>query len=660
MVQVLCFEGGNPLEFSTLMESSVPPDSSLSFDIPETESSLEKTMSWDSENVDNALESPRKSGKPFEENDGKSSNNLAELGDGNGNTQPYAEFDEETNLKAAADSEIPGEGNGYERSDVPQLPEDYVDETNKNEGDEKILQAADYNCTLEGVGKAFSENIPSEVTNEDCREQEDDLHLSENSKEKVGVEEVQTADDPEGTESVKMGIPIQDSEHEPSVAKTVQPDEVAGQKSVENTVSGSENEDEQDIAKTWLETKSLSIDTKSDNYEFESIEGGAKLINMTSAISMESSPEPESKTSPFHFGPGQAADDVKQNQESCHDFVLEPVSRPESDSSEPASTPKPGNLLTLRNNEDLDPGSFLEPSSVPESDSLLFLRNNEDLNPDSTEHASLTVPESDWSSIFRNGKDVMLESAEDAKFIYSNTNESFNQHFTCTIANSLNELRGEPFHAGEAGVTGADNENIPQSDVMDTEAVDEKNSEPEVEGQDVCLAQKQGKEPQEIAKTDYGLTEGKEYFIFSAEKSPKMGFEVDATDTQGRQDDPNKISDTTKYGEDSSHVVESGAKNDEEDAKIMETEHVNEVAGDKTCTDNRILVENEGSVLAESGNSDQQSESEVQIQAKENMEKVTQGSRDKNGEDYENSRGTFLQRIWGCCGVLDWMRSSRD
>lgn len=568
MVQVLCFEGGNPLEFSTLMESSVPPDSSLSFDIPETESSLEKTMSWDSENVDNALESPRKSGKPFEENDGKSSNNLAELGDGNGNTQPYAEFDEETNLKAAADSEIPGEGNGYERSDVPQLPEDYVDETNKNEGDEKILQAADYNCTLEGVGKAFSENIPSEVTNEDCREQEDDLHLSENSKEKVGVEEVQTADDPEGTESVKMGIPIQDSEHEPSVAKTVQPDEVAGQKSVENTVSGSENEDEQDIAKTWLETKSLSIDTKSDNYEFESIEGGAKLINMTSAISMESSPEPESKTSPFHFGPGQAADDVKQNQESCHDFVLEPVSRPESDSSEPASTPKPGNLLTLRNNEDLDPG--------------------------------------------------------------------------------------------EAGVTGADNENIPQSDVMDTEAVDEKNSEPEVEGQDVCLAQKQGKEPQEIAKTDYGLTEGKEYFIFSAEKSPKMGFEVDATDTQGRQDDPNKISDTTKYGEDSSHVVESGAKNDEEDAKIMETEHVNEVAGDKTCTDNRILVENEGSVLAESGNSDQQSESEVQIQAKENMEKVTQGSRDKNGEDYENSRGTFLQRIWGCCGVLDWMRSSRD
>lgn len=648
------------MEFSTLMESSVPPDSSLSLDIPETESSLEKTMSWDSEHVDNALESPRKSGKPFEENDGKSSNNLAELGDGNGNTQPYAEFDEETNLRAAADSEIPGEGNGYERSDVPQLPEDYVDETNKNEGDEKILQAADYNCTLEGVGKAFSENIPSEVTNEDCREQEDDLHLSENSKEMVGVEEVQTADDPEGTESVKMGIPIQDSEHEPSVAKTVQPDEVAGQKSVENTVSGSENEDEQDIAKTWLETKSLSIDTKSDNYEFESIEGGAKLINMTSAISMESSHEPESKTSPFHFGPGQAADDVKQNQESCHDFVLEPVSRPESDSSEPASTPKPGNLLALRNNEDLDPGSFLEPSSVPESDSLLVLRNNEDLNPDSTEHASLTVPESDWSSIFRNGKDVMLESAEDAKFIYSNTNESFNQHFTCTIANSLDELRGEPFHAGEAGATGADKENIPQSDVMDTEAVDEKNSEPEVEGQDVCLAQKQGKEPQEIAKIDYGLTEGKEYFIFSAEKSPKMGFEVDATDTQGRQDDPNKISDTTKYGEDSSHVVESGAKNDGEDAKIMETEHVNEVAGDKTCTDNRILVENEGSVLAESGNSDQQSESEVQIQAKENMAKVTQGSRDKNGEDSENSRGMFLQRIWGCCGVLDWMRSSRD
>lgn len=642
------------------MESSVPPDSSLSLDIPETESSLEKTMSWDSEHVDNTLESPRKSEKHFEENDSKSSNNLAELGDGNANTQPYAEFDEERNLNTPADSEIPGEGNGYERSDVPQLPEDYVDETNKNEGDEKILQAADYNCPLEGVGKALLENIPAEVTNGDCREQEDDLHTSESSKEKRRVEEVQTADDPEGTESVKMGIPIQDSEHEPSVAKTVQPDEVAGQKSVENTASGSENEDEQDIAKTWPETKSLSIDTKSDNYESESIDGSAKLINMTSAISMESSPEPESKTSPFHFDPGQAGDDVKQNQESCHDFVLEPVSRPESDSSEPASTPKPGNLSALRNNEDLDPGSFLEPSSMPESDSLLVLRNNEDLNGGSTEHASLTVPESDSSSIFRNGKDVMPESAEDAKFIYSNTNGSFNQHIASSIANSLDELPGELFHAGEAAATGADRENIPQSDVMDTEAVGEKNSEPEVEGQDVCLAQKQGKETQEVAKTDYGLTEGKEYFIFSAEKSPQTGFEVDVTDTQGRQDNPNKISDTTEYGEDSSHAVESGAKNDEEDAKVVETEHVNEVAGDKTCTDNSILAENEGSVLAESGNSDQQSESEVQIQAKENMAKITQGSRDQTGEDSENSRGMFLQRIWGCFGVLDWIRSSRD
>lgn len=636
------------------MESSVSLDSSLSIDIQGTESSLEETRSWDSENVDDAIESPKKTEKPFEEYKSKSSINLAEVGDED--PQPYEEFDEERDLKKPADSkEIPGEYNGYETSDVPQLPEDDVAETSK-EGDEKTLQAADY-CTSEGVENALPDNISAEVTNGDCREDEDDLHPSDNSEGKGRVEEVQTADDPEGTESVKMGIPIQDSEDEPSVAKSVQPDEVAGQKSVENTASDSENDDEQDIAKTWPESKSLSIDTKSDNCESESIEGSAKLINIISAISMDFSPEPESKDSPFHFDPGQARDDVKQNQESSHDFVFEPVSRQESDSFEPDNTPQPGNLLApIRNNEDLDPGSFLEPSSIPVSDSLSVLRNNEDLNPDSTEHASLTVPESDSSSIFGNGKDVMAESAEDTKFIYTNTNESFNQHITSTVENSLDELPGEPFHAGEVGATGADRQNNLQSVVMDTEAVGEQNSEPEVAGQDVCLAQKQGKEQKEIAKTDDGLTEGKEDFLFSDEKLPQMGFEVDVTDTQGRADDPNNISKTIEYGGDSPHAVESGAKNDGADAKIAETEHLDEAAGDKTGTDKSILVENEGSMVAESGNSDQQSESEIQIQAKENIGKVSQGSRDQNSEDSENNRGMFLQRILGCCGVLDWMR----
>lgn len=210
----------------------------------------------------------------------------------------------------------------------------------------------------------------AKVTNGDCREQEDDLYPSENSKEKGRVEEVQIVDDSEETKSVKMGISIQDSEHEPSVTKTIQPDEVARQKSMENMTSGNENEDEQDIAKIWPETKSLSIDTKSDNYESESIEG-------------------------------QDGDDVKQNQESYNNFVLEPVSRLEPDNSELTSTPKPGNLLALRNNKDLDPGiltgGHIEFTSTNKPSKLL-LAEMEDYNkmcphPTSSE---------DWKVVFDN------------------------------------------------------------------------------------------------------------------------------------------------------------------------------------------------------------------------------------------------------------------
>lgn len=255
----------------------------------------------------------------------------------------------------------------------------------------------------------------------------------------------------------------------------------------------------------------------------------------------------------------------------------------------------------------------------------------------------------------------MAESAEDAKFLYTNTDESFNQLITSTIDSTLDEPLGEPFHAEQAGDTGADRGNNPEAEVMDTEAVREQNSEPEVEDQDVCFAEEQGEEPKEMAETDSGLTERKEEnFPFSAEELPQVGFEVDGTDIQEMEDNPKKSGNTIEYEGDSSPAVESGAKNDGEDAKIVETELLNVAAGDQTYTDKSISVETERSVVAESGNRNQQSENEIQIQAKEKMAKTGEGSRDQNRKESENSRGIFLQRIWRCCGVFEWMRSWRD
>lgn len=240
----------------------------------------------------------------------------------------------------------------------------------------------------------------------------------------------------------------------------------------------------------------------------------------------------------------------------------------------------------------------------------------------------------------------MAESAEDAKFLYTNTDESFNQLITSTIDSTLDEPLGEPFHAEQAGDTGADRGNSPEAEVMDTGAVREQNSEPEVEDQDVCFAEEQGEEPKEMAETDSGLTERKEEnFPFSAEEI---------------EDNPKKSGNTIEYEGDSSPAVESGAKNDGEDAKIVETELLNVAAGDQTYTDKSISVETERSVVAESGNRNQQSENEIQIQAKEKMAKTGEGSRDQNRKESENSRGIFLQRIWRCCGVFEWMRSWRD
>lgn len=585
------------------MESSVSPDSSLSADIQITESAVKETGSWDSENVDDALEFSTNSEKLFEENDIKSSTNLVQIAERD--RPPSEEFDEERELKQPADSkDISGEDNDYERSDVPKLPEDYVaDETIKE--DEKMLQADD-DLTKAEAKNTSSENISSEVINGDCCEDKDGLHQSGNSE---GIGQMEE-DVRERTESVQngdsvMGIPIQDSEHELLVAKSVESHEVAEQKSVENTASDTENVDGEDIARSSTETEGLSIHTKSDNYE---------------SVSRE----------------GQAADDVKQIQESSHDAVLEPVRTPEDSFLEPAST--------------LESDSFLEPASTPESDSLLALRNTEDHDPDSTEHASLTIPESDSSSIFRNGKDVLAESAEEAKFIYTDTDEIFNQPIT-----SIVEPLGKPFHVGETGDTGAIGEDNLESEVMDTEAIGEQNSKPEVEGRDVCCVEEHGEEPKEMTETDHGLTKGtEENFSCSAKDLP----EVDGTGMQEMEDNPKTISNTIGYEEDSS--VESGAKNDGEDSKIVEPEPLNVAAGDQTYNDKSNVVEIERSVVAESENRDQQSESEIQIQANENMALISHGSTYQNPEGSGNSRGMFLRRIWHCCGVLEWMRNWQD
>lgn len=568
------------------MESFLSPDSSLSADVQKTESSVEETKRGDSENVDDALELPTNSEKPFEENDIESSTNLVELADMDMRPSDQ-EFDEERELKKAADpKEISGEDNDY---DLPNLPEDYVDEIIKE--DEKMLQADD-DLTKVEVEIISSENISAEVINGDCCEDKDGLHQSDNCQANGQMEEVQNED------SV-MEIAIQDSEHEPPVAKSVESDEVAEQKSVENTASDSENVDEEDIAKSWTETESLSIDTKSDNHESESREG-------------------------------QSADDAKQIQESSHDAVLEPVSTLESD-LEPART--------------LESDSFLEPASTPESGSLLALRNTEDYDPDSTELASLTILETESSSI-RNGKDVLAESAEEAKIIYIDTDENFNQPITSIVESSLGGPLGKPFHVGETGDTGAVREDNLESEVMDTEAIGEQNSKTEVEGQDVCSTEEHGEEPKEMSETDHGLTEGTEdNFSCSVQDLP----EVYGTGIQKRKemgDNPKMISNTLGYEKDSS--VESGAKNDGEDSKIVEPEPLNVAAGDQTYNDKSRLVENERSVVDESGNRDQQSENEIQIQAKEKMATISQGS--------GNSRGTFLERI--CCfGVFEWIRS---
>lgn len=568
------------------MESFLSPDSSLSADVQKTESSVEETKRGDSENVDDALELPTNSEKPFEENDIESSTNLVELADMDMRPSDQ-EFDEERELKKAADpKEISGEDNDY---DLPNLPEDYVDEIIKE--DKKMLQADD-DLTKVEVEIISSENISAEVINEDCCEDKDGLHQSDNCQVNGQMEEVQNED------SV-MEIAIQDSEHEPQVAKSVESDEVAEQKSVENTASDSENVDEEDIAKSWTETESLSIDTKSDNHESESREG-------------------------------QSADDAKQIQESSHDAVLEPVSTLESD-LEPART--------------LESDSFLEPASTPESGSLLALRNTEDYDPDSTELASLTILETESSSI-RNGKDVLAESAEEAKIIYIDTDENFNQPITSIVESSLGGPLGKPFHVGETGDTGAVREDNLESEVMDTEAIGEQNSKTEVEGQDVRFTEEHGEEPKEMSETDHGLTEGtEENFSCSVQDLP----EVYGTGIQKRKemaDNPKMISNTLGYEKDSS--VESGAKNDGEDSKIVEPEPLNVAAGDQTYNDKSRLVENERSVVDESGNRDQQSENEIQIQAKEKMATISQGS--------GNSRGTFLERI--CCfGVFEWIRS---
>lgn len=568
------------------MESFLSPDSSLSADVQKTESSVEETKRGDSENVDDALELPTNSEKPFEENDIESSTNLVELADMDMRPSDQ-EFDEERELKKAADpKEISGEDNDY---DLPNLPEDYVDEIIKE--DEKMLQADD-DLTKVEVEIISSENISAEVINGDCCEDKDGLHQSDNCQANGQMEEVQNED------SV-MEIAIQDSEHEPPVAKSVESDEVAEQKSVENTASDSENVDEEDIAKSWTETESLSIDTKSDNHESESREG-------------------------------QSADDAKQIQESSHDAVLEPVSTLESD-LEPART--------------LESDSFLEPASTPESGSLLALRNTEGYDPDSTEHASLTILETESSSI-RNGKDVLAESAEEAKIIYIDTDENFNQPITSIVESSLGGPLGKPFHVGETGDTGAVRQDNLESEVMDTEAIGEQNSKTEVEGQDVCSTEEHGEEPKEMSETDHGLTEGtEENFSCSVQDLP----EVYGTGIQKRKemgDNPKMISNTLGYEKDSS--VESGAKNDGEDSKIVEPEPLNVAAGDQTYNDKSRLVENERSVVDESGNRDQQSENEIQIQAKEKMATISQGS--------GNSRGTFLERI--CCfGVFEWIRS---
>ena len=131
---------------------------------------------------------------------------------------------------------------------------------------------------------------------------------------------------------------------------------------------------------------------------------------------------------------------------------------------------------------------------MPESDSLLALRNTEDYDPDSTEHASLTILETETSSI-RNGKDVLAESAEEAKFIYIDTDENFNQPITDIVESSLGEPLEKPFHVGETGDTGAVREDNLESEVMDTEATGEQNLKTEVVGQDVCSTEEHGEEP---------------------------------------------------------------------------------------------------------------------------------------------------------------------
>jgi hypothetical protein len=99
----------------------------------------------------------------------------------------------------------------------------------------------------------FPENISAEIINGDCYEDINDLHQFGKYKGKGELEEVQTVGDIKQTEPVKneeseMGIPIQDSEHEPSVAKSEELDGVADQKSVENTASCSDHDDEKYIS----------------------------------------------------------------------------------------------------------------------------------------------------------------------------------------------------------------------------------------------------------------------------------------------------------------------------------------------------------------------------------------------------------------------------
>ena len=98
--------------------------------------------------------------------------------------------------------------------------------------------------------------------------------------------------------------------------------------------------------------------------------------------------------------------------------------------------------------------------------------------------------------------------------------------------------------------------------------------------------------------------------------------EVDGTGIHEMEENPKMLE------EDSS--IEWGAKNNGEDSKIVELEPLNVAAGDQTYNDKSRLVEIEISVVDESRNRDQHSENEIQIQMKEKMATISQGSTDQD------------------------------